>query len=140
MTQAISGEQFLVKIGDGASPEVFTTIGELLATQLSINNSEVDFTNKDSQGWRELHGLSSIKSMQISGGCIYAGEASQEALEDAAMARPPTANFELIDGAGSVFTGNYQISNFEKGGPQEDVVRGTFTLASTGSVAKAAAP
>ena len=45
---AQKGRSLLMKIGDGASPEAFTTIGGMRSTSIAINDEMVDVTNKDS--------------------------------------------------------------------------------------------
>ena len=44
---AQKGADLLMKIGDGGSPESFTTIGGMRSTSLSMNDEMVDITNKD---------------------------------------------------------------------------------------------
>ena len=44
---AQKGSAMLMKVGNGGSPETFTTIGGLRSTSLTINNESVDVTNKD---------------------------------------------------------------------------------------------
>lgn len=51
---AEKGSAFLLKVGDGAMPPVFTTVAGLRTTQLTINSDTVVITNKGSGGWREL--------------------------------------------------------------------------------------
>ena len=45
---AQKGSAMLMKVGNAASPEVFTTIAGLRSTSLTVNNESVDVTNKDS--------------------------------------------------------------------------------------------
>ena len=42
---AQKGADLLMKIGDGGSPESFTTIGGMRSTSLSMNDEMVDITN-----------------------------------------------------------------------------------------------
>ncbi len=51
---AEKGSTFLLKVGDGASTPVFTTVAGLRTTQLSINGDAVVITHKGSGAWREL--------------------------------------------------------------------------------------
>jgi len=47
------GKDLLVKIGDGATPESFTTIAGLRATTLAFNAQSIDITSNDSTDmWR----------------------------------------------------------------------------------------
>ena len=51
---AQKGSAMLMKVGNGGSPETFTTIAGLRSTSLTINNESVDVTNKDSSGKRTM--------------------------------------------------------------------------------------
>ena len=52
---AQKGKDLLIKIGNGATPEVFTTVAGLRATTLAFNAQHVDVTNSASADmWREL--------------------------------------------------------------------------------------
>ena len=44
---AQQGKALLMKIGNAASPEVFTTIGGMRSNTLTMNDEMVDVTNKD---------------------------------------------------------------------------------------------
>ena len=51
---AQKGKDVLLKIGDGASPETYTTVAGLRARTLSLNAKSVDATDSDSSGrWRD---------------------------------------------------------------------------------------
>ena len=44
---AQKGSAMLLKVGNGGSPETFTTIGGLRSTGITLNDEAVDITNKD---------------------------------------------------------------------------------------------
>ncbi len=48
------GSAFLLKIGNGGAPVVYSTIAGLRPTQISVNGEAVNITSKDSGGWRQL--------------------------------------------------------------------------------------
>lgn len=55
-----------LKIGDGGSPESFTTVAEVTSVTVTINGEVVDITNFDStDDWQENVGT--IKSFEVSG-------------------------------------------------------------------------
>lgn len=135
---SIPGKDFLLKIGDGEAVEVFTTIGQLRATRLVINNSEVDITNKDSNNVRQLLVAASVKSYQISGDGVFDDGVAAERLRSVAESGTPAANFQLIDGTGDKYQGEMQVSSLEIGGPQGDSVTYSLTLANTGVLARSA--
>ena len=52
---AQKGKDILIKIGDGAMSEAFTTVAGIRARTVSLNAKTVDATDSDSDGrWREL--------------------------------------------------------------------------------------
>ena len=64
------GSAFLLKVGDGGDPPVYSTVAGLRTTQLAINGEPVVVTNKDSGGWRELLSGAGVRSVSESGrGC-----------------------------------------------------------------------
>ncbi|MEJ0043120.1 MAG: phage major tail protein, TP901-1 family [Rhizomicrobium sp.] len=69
---AQKGKDLLIKIGDGASPEAFTTVAGLRATTLAFNAQSVDVTNADSADqWRELLIGGGVKSATLSGSGVF---------------------------------------------------------------------
>lgn len=45
------GRNCLLKVGDGADPEVFTTLPGQRNTRATINGNPIDVTTKDDDGW-----------------------------------------------------------------------------------------
>ena len=79
---AQKGKDILLKIGDGATPEVFTTVAGLRARTISLNAKSVDATDSDSTGrWRELLAGAGVRQASVSGSGIL-----RDAASDAAMA------------------------------------------------------
>ncbi len=77
------GRDLLLKIGDGGSPEVFTSVAGLRATTLAFNSALVDITNADSAGhWRELM-ADGVKSASLSGSGVFKDAASDALLRTA---------------------------------------------------------
>ena len=60
---AQKGADLLMKIGDGGSPERFTTIGGMRSTSLSMNDEMVDITNKDTGRARTILAQGGTTSM-----------------------------------------------------------------------------
>ena len=60
-----------MKIGDGASPEAFTTIGGMRSTSLTLNDEMVDVTTKDSARARTLLAQGEVNSMTVSGSGVF---------------------------------------------------------------------
>ena len=96
------GRDLLIKIGVGASPEVFTTVAGLRATTLAFNSQAVDITNADSADmWRELM-AGGVKTATISGSGVFKDAASDAALR-AMFFNAGVGNFQVaIPGFGTV--------------------------------------
>jgi len=64
---AQKGSALLMKIGNAASPEVFTTIGGMRSTSLTMNDEMVDVTNKDSTNARTILAQGGVNSISVAG-------------------------------------------------------------------------
>ena len=128
------GRALLVKIGDGGSPENFTTVAGLRATTLAFNSTTVDVTNADSANqWRELLAGAGIKSASFSGSGVFKDAASDEALR-AAFFNQATPDFQVvIPGFGTV-QGAFQIASLQYEGPYDGEVKLSLSLASAGAL------
>ena len=72
---AQKGKALLLKLGDGGSPESFTTIAGLRAKSISFNAETVDITHSESSNeWRELLSGTGIKAASMSGSGVFKDE------------------------------------------------------------------
>lgn len=130
------GRIFLLKIGDGATSEVFTTIAALRATQLAINGDIVDVGTKDDfiSGvlWRSLLAGGGVRSLTLSGGGIFTNDQTQQDLADLSLTGALT-NFQLNDG-NRTWEGAFQCSNYTQDGPHDNAQTFAITLESSGQV------
>lgn len=129
------GKVFLLKAGDGASPEVFTTVAGLRATSYQISSDTVDVTDKDSEdAWRELLDGGGIKSMSISAdGTAESGEQTQVDLRARALVGS-IDNYHLDDGEYTIECG-FQVTQFSGDGPLHDGQTFSISLESSGKPA-----
>jgi TP901-1 family phage major tail protein len=128
------GRDLLIKIGDGADPEVFTTVAGLRATTLAFNSQAVDITNAGSADmWRELM-AGGVKTATISGSGVFKDAASDAALRSAFF-NLAIGNFQVvIPGFGTV-TGPFKITALQYDGPYDGEVKISLSLASAGALA-----
>lgn len=135
---AQKGKDLLIKIGDGAVPEVFTTVAGLRATTLAFNAQTVDVTNADSADqWRELLAGGGVKSAALSGSGVFKDAASDAALRTAFFAQT-CGDFQVtIPGFGTV-TGPFKITALSYDGPYDGELKLSLALASAGALAFAA--
>lgn len=130
---AQKGKTFLLKIGDGAPSETFTSIGGMRTTSIDINNTSIDITDKDSDSWQELLADGGGRNVTISCGGIFKDSATEADVLDAAMAATLN-NFQLVFENGDVFEGAFQIENLKYQGDNNDVVQYTFSMKSSGEI------
>ena len=127
------GRDLLLKIGDGASPENFTTVAGLRATTLAFNAQSVDVTNADSADmWRELLGAG-VKSATISGSGVFKDAASDAALR-AAFFNQSLANWQIVIPHFGVVSGPFKITSLQYEGPHDGEVKLSLSLASAGAL------
>lgn len=131
---AESGRGFLVKIGDGGSPEGFATVAGMRTTSLTLNSTSVDITNKESQGWRELLSGAGVRRMAISGSGVFTDSAAEASLRTKALAGE-LANYEIVSDNGDVFTGAFQVTSLDYSGDHNGERTYTLALESSGPVA-----
>ena len=131
---AQKGKDLLVKIGDGGSPETFTTVAGLRATTLSFNAQSVDVTNADSADqWRELLSGAGVKSAGFTGSGVFKDAASDESLRAAFFART-TPNFQVVIPDFGTVSGPFQIGSLQYEGPYDGEVKLSLSLASAGAL------
>ena len=135
---AQKGKDLLIKIGDGASPEVFTTVAGLRATQLTFNATNVDITNADSADqWRELLAGGGVKTASVTGSGVFKDAASDAALRTAFF-NQATGNFQLTIPSFGTVTGPFKIASLQYDGPYDGEVKVSMSLASAGALSFAA--
>lgn len=132
------GRTLLVKIGDGAGSEAFTTIAGLNSKSITINNSAIDVTTPDAttpSGALFAQSLNGLKSVSVSGDGIFLDESAQEGrLNTIAMQADPVANFELVVPDFGTYSGEFRVTSLEFGGETEGAATFSLSLESNGTV------
>ena len=130
---AEKGSAFLLKIGDAATPPVFTTIAGLRTTQMSVNGDAVNITNKDSGGWRELLSGAGVRSVSVSGAGIFTGSSAEASVRAHALAGT-IADYELSFEGGERLRGRFLITRLDYAGDYNGERQYTLALESSGVV------
>ena len=130
---AQKGASLLLKVGNGASPEVFTTVGGLRSTSITMNDEAVDVTNKDSSGVRTLLAQGGVTSYSISGSGVFTDAASETTLRSKFNAAS-FANFQVIVPDFGTFTGAFMVASLEYAGEYNGEVTYSVTLESAGTI------
>jgi TP901-1 family phage major tail protein len=135
---AQKGKDLLIKIGDGADPEAFTTVAGLRATALAFNAQSVDVTNADSAGqWRELLAGGGIKNATLSGNGVFKDAASDAALRSAFFDQS-CPNFQVVIPSFGTVGGPFKIVSLSYDGPYDGELKIALSLASAGALTFAA--
>lgn len=131
------GRLMLIKIGDGAGSEAFTTLCALTTKSMEINNANIDVTTPDctSPGgamWQEL--LDGVKSVTVSGEGFSKDETAEMRLNTVAMGVPPTANFQIIVPNFGTYQGAFFVESTGFSGDATGGLTFSLSLSSTGAV------
>jgi TP901-1 family phage major tail protein len=136
------GRAMLVKIGDGAGSEVFTTLCGLMSKELSINNEMIDVTTADCttpEGvlWRES--LAGVSSIDVSGSGLFEDSVQELRANTVANSTTKLANFQIIIPAFGTYAGEFFMTNLTWSGDQTSGLATSLALASNGPITFTAA-
>lgn len=135
---AEKGRAFVLKIGSGGTPEVFTTIGGMRTTSLSINNEIVDVTNKMSNGWREMLAGAGTRAVGLGGAGVFTNSASEILFQSKVLEGSIDA-YEVVFESGDKFVGAFLAVSLEHAGDHNGERSYLLRLESSGPVSFAAA-
>ena len=130
---AQKGSALLLKIGDGASPEAFTTVGGLRSTSITLNDEAVDVTTKDSSNARTLLANGGIQTITISGSGVFTDAASETTLRGK-FGASSFSNFQVIIPDFGTYTGAFMVASLEYAGEYNGEVTYSVTLESSGTI------
>ena len=130
---AQKGSALLMKIGNAASPEVFTTIGGMRSTSISMNDEMVDVTNKDSGRQRAILAQGGVVSMTVSGSGVFTDTASETTLESK-FDQSTLTNYQFLVPDFGTYTGKFMLTALEYAGEFNGEVTYSFTFESSGTI------
>ena len=131
------GRSLLLKIGDGANSEVFSTLAGINSKTLTINNSAIDVTTPDASspgGVLFASSMNGLKSVAVSGDGIFLDETSEARMNTVAMQADPAANFQIVVPDFGTYTGSFMLTTLEYAGEFNGEVTYTFTFESSGAI------
>jgi TP901-1 family phage major tail protein len=131
---AQAGKDMLLKIGDGGSPQGFTTVAGLRARTISLNARTVDVTDGDSAGrWRELLAGAGVKSAAVAGQGVFRDAASDARMREAFFSQT-AATWRLIVPDFGQLEGPFLVAALEYAGEHDGEATFAVSLASAGAV------
>ena len=122
-----------MKIGDGSSPESFTTIGGMRSTALALNDEAVDVTNKDSARARTLLAQAGVTSLTVTGSGVFTDSASETTLYGKWHASA-NGNYQFLVPDLITVTGAFQLTTLEYAGEYNGEATYSFTFESAGDL------
>lgn len=131
---AEKGSAFLLKVGDGGAPLVYSTVAGLRTTQLSINGDAVVITNKGSGAWRELLSGAGVRSVSVSGAGVFTGSTAENRIKTNALAGV-LDDYELSFESGERLRGKFLVLRLDYSGDFNGERSYTMALESSGEVA-----
>jgi TP901-1 family phage major tail protein len=130
---AEKGSAFLLKIGNGAVPIVYSTVAGMRTTQMSINGDTVVTTNKGSGGWRELLSGAGVRSVSVAAAGIFTGSAAETRLKAKALSGE-LDDCELSFESGERMQGRFLVTRLDYSGDFNGERNYTVSLESSGPV------
>jgi len=131
---AHAGRDMLLKIGDGAEPQAFTTMAGLRARTLSLNARPVDITHGESPGrWRELLSGAGVRNASVTGtGVFVDGEAAS--LVQAVFFDQAVRDWRLVIPGLGTLEGPFLVTALEYSGRHDGEAAWSLSLASAGEL------
>ena len=130
------GSAFLLKVGNGGNPVVYTTVAGLRTTQLSVNGEAVAITHKDSGGWRELLSGAGVRSVSVSAAGVFTGSAAEARVRASALSGA-IDDYRLTFEGGETMTGRFLVTRLDYAGDYNGERSYTVALESSGPVVSA---
>ena len=131
---AQAGRSLLFKIGNAASPEVFTTVGGMRSTTITLNDEIVDTTNKDSTNQaRTLLAQAGVKSGTVAGSGVFTDAASETTLYGK-WHSSSNSNYQFLVPDLITITGAFQLASLEYAREYNGEVTYSFTFESAGDL------
>ena len=130
---AEKGSAFLLKVGNGAQPPVFTAVAGMRTTQMSVNGEAVNVTSKDSGGWRELLSGAGVRSVSVAGSGIFTGSGPELRVKVNALGGI-IDDYELSFESGERLRGRFLVTRLDYSGDYNGERNYAMSLESSGPV------
>lgn len=129
------GRSFLVKVGTGVSPTVYTTLAGVRDRTIRINNDMVDVTDSDNAPWRALLEDAGLRSVTMTVNGIYKDDTAGQAMVNQVLrvgGRATVDSFLFQFPNGDTLEGEFMIASWEAGAGHVDAMTFSATLESAG--------
>ena len=126
------GRDFVLKIGDGGAPEVFTALGAARLVSLTINNQPADITAMKDSGCQTLAADAGVQMLEITLDGLFKDAAAEETLRLSAFNRT-IKNYQLVFPNGDLLAAAFVIAAYHRAGAFDGLETFTVTLIRSGA-------
>lgn len=140
---ATNGRRVRIKYdADGAGGSAAVVVAGARTDSLTINNTQIDITDKDDSGIQTLLDDVALQAMSMSCEGVLVGT-QLEALAEGTKTAGSSLNyfvFEVLDQSDAVvvtYSGNFFIDSFEIGAEYQDTATFTASFQSSGAITRA---
>ncbi len=128
---AQKGRDLLLKIGDGAEPEIFTTLGAARTSAMTLNNQPVDATSMDDAGIQSFIPDAGVQGMTLKLEGLFKDSGAEEKLRLAAFTRA-SCNYRLCFPNGDSYAAAFVAQDYARSGSFDGLESFTVTLLRSG--------
>lgn len=134
----MAGRDILLKLGDAASPPVFTSMAGLRMKTIALNARTIDVTHADSpDGWRELLGGAGLKSCSLTGSGLFANRDADRKVREIFFNQTIAPWQVILPGFGCL-EGPFVLAALDYSGRHDGEASWSMSLASAGALTFAA--
>ena len=132
----IAGANTITLADDGTGTttgKILTVVAGLRSTGFTLNGQDVEVTDKDSSGWRELLAGAGVTSFSITGSGVYKDDVALQTMRVIAITKV-LETFTLIFESGDEYWGLFQVLSVEQTGEHDGEVTYSVSLESSGAI------
>lgn len=137
MTTKYCGKDLLIQ-RFRQSTNAYVTIASMRSTGVSINNEEVDVTDKGSAQWKQLLQCG-VRSMALTAAGMFTDSSTHDELMTDAT-NGAIHDFKIISGRGDTFVGPFLVASLERTGEYNGAEQFSLSLSSAGAIEYTPAP
>ena len=135
---AQKGSLMLIKVGDGAEVENYSTLGGLRLSRMILNQAVMDASCIGSGQWQQLISGAGLRSISLDGDGIFMDSAAEERARGYAFSGS-AQHFRMYFGNGDYFQGSFIIRSYSRSGSYLTEEVYSLHMESAGNVAFVAA-
>ncbi len=130
---ARSGALTMIKVGNGASPEVFSIINGIRRAQFLLSNQLLNSSHAASGPWRLIQASGGLQSLTVTASGVFTDSASERAIRGYAIANSIN-HYRLYFAKGDSMSGAFHISSYAQQAATDNQEEYSFTLQSAGDI------